>query len=72
MEMIASVLESMRKGDVMLLIDMEDAYFQIPICPDFRPYPLVYESAVQGIQCFTCRLGQGIDVALPHQWSLAS
>ena len=38
METMSSVLGSIRKGDLMFSIDLNDAYFQILILPDSRPY----------------------------------
>ena len=38
MEMVASVLESVRKGDWMFSIDLKDAYFLIPVHSESRPY----------------------------------
>ena len=38
METVASVLGSIRKGDWMFSIDLKDAYFHIPIHPDFCLY----------------------------------
>ena len=38
METVSSVLGSIRKGDIMILIDLKDVYFQIPFHPESRPY----------------------------------
>ena len=38
MEMVSSVLGSIWRGDVMSLVDLKDAYFQILIHPDSQPY----------------------------------
>ena len=35
---VSSVLGTIRKGDVMFLIDLKDAYFQSPIHPDSQPF----------------------------------
>ena len=37
METVSSVLESIRKEDVMFSIDLKDSYFLIQLCPDSRP-----------------------------------
>ena len=34
METVVSVFTSIRKGEVMFLIDLKDAYFQVPIHSD--------------------------------------
>ena len=38
MEMVALVLGSTRKGEVMFSIKLKDVYLEIPIHPDFHPY----------------------------------
>ena len=38
MEMVLAVLGSIRKGDVMFSIDLKDAYFQMPVHLESRPY----------------------------------
>ena len=38
MEMVASVLGSIRKGDWMFSIDLRDTYLQIPVHPESRLY----------------------------------
>ena len=38
MEILSSVLGSIRKGDFRFSIDLRDAYFQIHIHPDSPPY----------------------------------
>ena len=38
MKMVASVLGSIKKWDWMFLIDLKDAYFQIPVHPESWPY----------------------------------
>ena len=37
-ETVASVLVSIGKGDIMFSINLKNAYFQIPIHPQQRPY----------------------------------
>ena len=38
METVASVLTSIHRGGWMFSVDLKDAYFQIPIHPESRPY----------------------------------
>ena len=38
METVQSMLASVRQGDWMISIDLKDAYFQIPVHPNSRPY----------------------------------
>ena len=38
MQVVVSVLGSIRKGDWMFLIDLKNAYFQIPVLPESWPY----------------------------------
>ena len=38
METVQSMLASVRQGDWMVSIDLKDAYFQIPVHPDSRPF----------------------------------
>ena len=49
METVTSVLGSIQRGDWMFLLDLKDAYFQIPIHPDSHPYIwFVLEGRAQG------------------------
>ena len=38
METSASVLQSLRPGDWMVLLDLQDAYLQVPVHPDSRRF----------------------------------
>ena len=38
MESVQSVLQSIRSGDWMISLDLQDAYLQVPVHPEFRKY----------------------------------
>ena len=41
----SQILEAVEKGDWVTSIDLKNAYFHVPICPDHRPF---LRFAIQG------------------------
>ena len=60
MEIVASVLGSARKRDWMFLIDLKDAYFQIPVHLKSRPY---LQFCLEGHVCQSCALCSSLSTA---------